>query len=149
MFFLKTELNEKKKIKTEFKKIYGLNSFFIEKLCKDIGLNELSLVEDLSRFHLGLIEQWILSKNLLLNDELRKYNLDKKEGLVAIKCYRGLRNAEGLPVRGQRTKSNAKTQKRLSGFLIKKKSLKVLKKVAKVSKKKVKKKVVISKRKKK
>ena len=107
------------------------------------------MVEDLSRFHLGLIEQWILSKNLLLNDELRKYNLDKKEGLVAIKCYRGLRNAEGLPVRGQRTKSNAKTQKRLSGFLIKKKSLKVLKKVAKFSKKKIKKKVVISKRKKK
>lgn len=149
MFFLKTELNEKKKIKTELRKIYGLNSFFIEKLCKDIGLNDLSLVEDLSMFHLGLIEQWIFSRNLLLNDDLRKYNLDKKEGLISIKCYRGLRNAEGLPVRGQRTKSNGKTQKRLSGFFIKKKSLKLLKKVPKFTKKKVKKKIVISKGKKK
>lgn len=117
MFLLKNELNENKNIRSELKKIYGLNFFLIQKLSDDLGLNLYSLLKDLNLKHLSLINHWITENNLLINDDLKKFNYDNKKKLIRIKCYKGFRHEENLPVRGQRTQTNARTQKRLSGFL--------------------------------
>jgi len=132
MFILKTELNENKKIKTELRKIYGLNFFLIQKICQDLGLNHLSLLKNLQSKHLGLINNWVTKNNILLNEDLKKLSTDSKKNLIFIKCYKGFRHEEGLPVRGQRTRTNSKTQKRLNGVFSKKKVIK-----KKVIKKKV------------
>lgn len=143
MFLLKTELNNNKKIKTEFLKIYGFNYFTIQKLCKYLGLNPISNVNELREKHLSLIDNWVSKNNILVNDDIKKLFVDNKKRLIFIKCYKGFRHEEGLPVRGQRTRTNSKTQKRLNNVLIKKKILtkknikkKVLNKKIQVKKKK-------------
>lgn len=129
MFLLKTELNISKNIKTELKKIHGLNSFLIDKLCKDLGLNSSSILKELKTSHIIYIQNWVTSNNLVINDDLKKLIFDHKKKLIFLKCYRGFRHEEGLPTRGQRTRTNAKTQKRFSIF---KKKL-VLKNITKKS----------------
>jgi small subunit ribosomal protein S13 len=129
MFLLKTELNINKNIKTELKKIYGLNSFLIDKLCKDLGLNSSSILKELKTSHIVYIQNWVTSNNLVINDDLKKLIFDNKKKLIFLKCYRGFRHEEGLPTRGQRTRTNARTQKRFSIF---KKKL-VLKNITKKS----------------
>jgi small subunit ribosomal protein S13 len=116
MFLLKTELNSSKKIKTELKKIYGLNSFLINKLCKDLGFNSSSSLKELKTSHVAFIQNWVISNNIVINDDLKKIIFDNKKKLISLKCYKGFRHEEGLPTRGQRTRTNAKTQKHLSIF---------------------------------
>ena len=123
MFLLKTELDDSKKIKTEFLKIYGFNFFTIQKLCKYLGLSPIGNVKELTIKHLNLINTWVSKNNILINDDVKKLFLDNKKKFILIKCYKGFRHEEGLPVRGQRTRTNSKTQKRLNNVLIKKKSI--------------------------
>jgi len=143
MFLLKTELNDSKKIKTEFLKIYGFNFFIIQKLCKYLGLNPISNVKELTIKHLNLINTWVSKNNILINDDIKKLFLDNKKKFILIKCYKGFRHEEGLPVRGQRTRTNSKTQKRLNNVIIKKKPIikkKIVKKKSPIKKIQVKKK---------
>lgn len=121
MFLLKTNLNDSKKIISELKKIYGFNFFTIKKLCIELGLNNLSCLKDLQLKHLRLINNWVIKNNIFLNDDLKKFNEDNKKKLIRIKCYKGFRHEECLPVRGQRTRTNAKTQKKLNNFNLKNK----------------------------
>lgn len=116
MFLLKTELNINKKIKTELKRVYGFNSFLIDKLCKDLGLNSSIVLKELKTSHFAFIQNWVTVNNILINEDLKKFVFDNKKNLISLKCYKGFRHEEGLPTRGQRTRTNAKTQKRLSSF---------------------------------
>ena len=76
---------------------------------------------------------------------MKKLFLDNKKKFILIKCYKGFRHEEGLPVRGQRTRTNSKTQKRLNNVLIKKKS--ITKKKIQIKKKSItKKKIQIKKK---
>jgi len=124
MFLLRNELNDNKSIKTELRKVYGLNFFFIERLCKEVGINNSILIKELNLKHLSLINNWIIKNNIILNDDLRKLKSDNKQKLINIKCYRGFRHELNLPVRGQRTRTNGRTQKRINGIIIKKIKLK-------------------------
>ena len=137
MFLLKTELNVNKKIKTEFLNIYGFNFYTINKLCKYLGLNPVSNVKELTVKHFSIINNWVSKNNILVNDDIKKLFLDAKKKLILIKCYKGFRHEEGLPVRGQRTRTNSKTQKRLNNVLIKKKIVtkKILKKKSQIKNK--------------
>jgi small subunit ribosomal protein S13 len=119
MFLLKTDLNNNNKILLEFKKIYGFNFFTIKKLCGELGLNNLSYLKDLKLKHLGLINNWVIKNNIVLNDDLKKFNQDNKKKLIRIKCYKGFRHEECLPVRGQRTRTNARTQKKSNNYNLK------------------------------
>ena len=137
MFLLKTELNVNKKIKTELLNVYGFNFYHINKLCKYLGLNPVSNVKELTIKHFSIINNWVSKNNILVNDDIKKLFLDNKKKFILIKCYKGFRHEEGLPVRGQRTRTNSKTQKRLNNVLIKKKSItkKIVKKNPKLKKK--------------
>jgi small subunit ribosomal protein S13 len=128
MFLLRTELNENKIIKTELKKVYGLNSFLIQKICNKFGLNITSVLKHLNLKHLNLLNNFLIKNNIILNDDLKNFKNNNKKNLISIKCYKGFRHEKGLPVRGQRTKTNARTQKRLNGFSLKKKFFKKNKK---------------------
>ena len=102
------------------------------------------MLKELNLKHLSLINDWIIDNNVIINDDLKKLNYDNKKRLITIKCYKGFRHEENLPVRGQRTQTNARTQKRLRGFLDKN----VIKKTKPTKKKTLKNKKIVKKGKK-
>jgi small subunit ribosomal protein S13 len=117
MYLLRNELNDNKSLRTELKKVYGLSFFLIKRLCNNLGLNSSTLLKELNFKHFNLINRWIIKNNIIINDDLKKLRLDSKQKLIAIKSYKGFRFESNLPVRGQRTKSNGRTQKRINGVL--------------------------------
>ena len=73
-------------------------------------------IKDLTQEQISEILQLIDSSDLLLNNELKKFRSLTLKNLVSIKAYRGLRRVRGLPVRGQRTHTNAKSARKSRRF---------------------------------
>jgi small subunit ribosomal protein S13 len=123
MFLLRTNINPNQNIQSGLKRVYGLNNALILQLCRELGLNTALKFKDVKKSQLGLITKWVDEKNVLIKDDLQKFVLDNKKQLIAIKTYRGSRHKEGLPTRGQRTHTNARTQRKLTSFKSKKKNI--------------------------
>ncbi len=99
-----------KHISIALRKIYGIgkvNSFYV---CKKANISPFIKVRDLSE-SIILIIQKIVSE-FDVEGILRTRNRINIKRLKDIKCYRGIRHKIGLPVRGQKTKTNAKTRKK-------------------------------------
>lgn len=91
--------------------IFGINLSTSLGICKNKGINPTVNIEKLSRKKIESLEMY-LRYHFLVNERLKKQLNTYKNNLVEIKSYRGLRNWVGLPVRGQRTHTNAKTKKK-------------------------------------
>lgn len=89
--------------------IYGIGLPTAQKILKDVNISEDIRVKDLSEEQLTTIRNEV-SKYKVEGDLRREVSLNIKR-LSEIGCYRGLRHRRGLPVRGQRTKTNARTRK--------------------------------------
>ncbi|MFV0552068.1 MAG: 30S ribosomal protein S13 [Anaerorhabdus sp.] len=89
--------------------IYGIGPSTAAKILKDSNINESIRVKDLSDEQINAIRQEI-DKIKVEGDLRREVQLNIKR-LMEIGCYRGMRHRRGLPVRGQRTKTNARTRK--------------------------------------
>ena len=97
--------------------LYGINKFQSKKICKNIGINPQITLNKLKNNHVNRITIYI-NKNLKVEQLLKKIKKDKINELVEIKSNRGIRQSIGLPVRGQRTHTNAKTSKKLKKIVI-------------------------------
>lgn len=86
-------------------------SFNITKLLKEAEVNPDTRVKDLTEEQVQAIRKAIDANHLLLEGDLRREVALNIKRLTEIGCYRGLRHRRGLPVRGQRTKTNARTRK--------------------------------------
>lgn len=100
--------NKNNKIKYLLSDIFGVNKTSANNICKNIGINPALNGKSLNRKKIKNIEIF-LNQNYLINDKLKIKLSSLKKNLIDIKCYRGLRAKIGLPVRGQRTHTNAKT----------------------------------------
>src|SRR3990167_11439319 len=89
--------------------IYGIGRSISKKLCKDLNLNPASKVSELSEEQLESLREEI-AKMTVEGDLRRTVSMNIKR-LMDLGCYRGLRHRRGLPLRGQRTKTNARTRK--------------------------------------
>ena len=89
--------------------IYGVGLPTAKKVLAENGINEETRVKDLSDEQLNAIRK-TLDSYKLEGDLRRETQLDIKR-LMEVACYRGMRHRKGLPVRGQRTKTNARTRK--------------------------------------
>ena len=89
--------------------IYGIGRTTALKICKEAKVESTIRVKDLTDEQLGAIRN-VLGKYKVEGDLRREVALNIKR-LTEIGCYRGLRHRKGLPVRGQRTKTNARTRK--------------------------------------
>jgi small subunit ribosomal protein S13 len=100
--------------------IYGIGRSTAQKICEAVGIAYSKRVKDLSDVELERIREEI-GKITIEGDLRREMSISIKR-LMDLGCYRGVRHRRGLPVRGQRTKTNARTRKgpRKSGALIKK-----------------------------
>ena len=67
--------------------------------------------QDLTEQELSLISNYIIDNKIMVEGDLRRAITNNLKRLQSIRCYRGLRHQRGLPVRGQRTITNARTRK--------------------------------------
>ncbi len=98
-----------KHVRIALRAVYGVGGHRAGVICKKAGLDPSIKVKDLQDDHATLI-QAAVNEYEVEGDLRRRVAMDIKR-LVDIKSYRGLRHKKGLPVRGQRTKTNARTRK--------------------------------------
>jgi small subunit ribosomal protein S13 len=104
------DLPREKRVEIGLTYIFGIGLATSRKILKETGVNPDVRVKDLTETDVSKIREYI-DKNLHVEGDLkRKYTLNIKR-LMEIGCYRGVRHRKGLPVRGQSTKSNARTRK--------------------------------------
>ena len=90
--------------------IYGIGLKTAQKILKETGINPDTRVKDLTEDDEIKLRDYI-DKNVTVEGDLRRSVAMDIKRLVEIGCYRGIRHRKGLPVRGQRTKTNARTRK--------------------------------------
>ena len=112
IFLLETNLLETKPIFVELKNIYGIGKFRSSLICKQLGFSNNLKIEDLSNEQISQLLKLIENSDLIITSDLKKLKNSVMVKLVSIKSYRGLRKIKGLPIRGQRTHTNAKTARK-------------------------------------
>ena len=104
------DLPKEKRVEIGLTYIYGIGHSAAKEILAATKINPDTRVKDLTKDEEALIRDYI-DKNFTVEGDLRRnVALDIKR-LVEIQCYRGVRPRKGLPVRGQRSKTNARTRK--------------------------------------
>jgi len=113
IYIFNNEFKKKKILSLSFQKVYGIGKPLAKYITKKLGFAKNLKVKDLSKDQVLLILHMVERLNLKINKDLKKSKLTYLKFLIRIKSYRGLRRLKGLPVRGQRTRTNAKTCKKI------------------------------------
>ena len=104
------DLPREKRVEIGLTYIYGIGRTTATKLCAETGVDPSTRVKDLTEDEVTKLRDAIDGKYLVEGD-LRRETSQNIKRLMDIGCYRGLRHRKGLPVRGQRTHTNARTSK--------------------------------------
>ena len=104
------DLPREKRIEVALTYIYGIGPARAAKVLEKTGINPDTRVKDLNEDQEALLREAIEQGYTIEGDLRREVGMNIKR-LSEIGCYRGLRHRRGLPVRGQRTKTNARTRK--------------------------------------
>lgn len=104
------DLPRDKRIEIGLTYIYGIGLKTAQKILAETGVDPDIRVKDLSEEDETKLREYIDKNHIVEGDLRRNTALDIKR-LVEIGCYRGVRHRKGLPVRGQKTKTNARTRK--------------------------------------
>ena len=99
-----------KRVEIALTYIHGIGRTIAKKICEDVGIPRERRVFDLTDDELARIRDTI-DKNYQVEGDLRRELAMNVKRLMDLGCYRGLRHRRGLPVRGQRTHTNARTRK--------------------------------------
>nr|YP_010394525.1 ribosomal protein S13 [Phytophthora pluvialis]UXG56181.1 ribosomal protein S13 [Phytophthora pluvialis]DAZ88572.1 TPA_asm: ribosomal protein S13 [Phytophthora pluvialis]DAZ88962.1 TPA_asm: ribosomal protein S13 [Phytophthora pluvialis] len=119
LYIFNKTISDSKSILYSLNILYGINEFQSKKICKNIGINPQITLNKLKNNHVNRLTSYI-NKNLKVEQLLKKAKTERLNELVEIKSNRGIRQSQGLPVRGQRTHTNAKTSKKIKKIFIKK-----------------------------
>ena len=104
------DLPREKRVEIGLTYIYGIGRTTATMLCAETGVDPATRVKDLTEDEVTKLRDAIDGKYLVEGD-LRRETSQNIKRLMDIGCYRGLRHRKGLPVRGQRTHTNARTRK--------------------------------------
>ena len=104
------DLPNAKRVEIGLMYIFGVGINKSKDILEATGVNPDVRVKDLSDIDVAKLREYI-DKNLTVEGDLRREIALNIKRLVEIGCYRGIRHRKGLPVRGQRTKTNARTRK--------------------------------------
>ena len=105
------DLPRDKRIEIGLAYVYGIGRATSNRLLKEAGVNPDTRVRDLTDEEVGKIRDAIDADSILIEGDLRREIAINIKRLQEIGCYRGIRHRKGLPVRGQKTKTNARTRK--------------------------------------
>ena len=104
------DLPREKRVEIGLTYIYGIGRATANTILAATGVNPDTRVRDLTEDEVGKLRDYI-DKNFTVEGDLRRETALDIKRLIEIQCYRGTRHRKGLPVRGQRSKTNARTRK--------------------------------------
>ena len=104
------DLPREKRVEVGLTYIYGIGGSAAAEILKATGINHDTRIKDLTEDEVALIREYI-DKHFIVEGDLRRNSAMDIKRLIEIGCYRGVRHRKGLPVRGQRSKTNARTRK--------------------------------------
>lgn len=104
------DIPERKPLKIALRYIYGIGPHIALELCKRCNLDPDLRVNNLTEADIGTLNSAI-ADGFMVEGDLRRQVAQNIRRLTSINCYRGMRHRRSLPVRGQRTKTNARTRK--------------------------------------
>ena len=104
------DLPREKRIEIGLTYIYGIGRTSAQKILEMTGINPDIRVKDLTEDQEAALRD-VIDKHFTIEGDLRREVALNIKRLTEIGCYRGVRHRRGLPVRGQRTKTNARTRK--------------------------------------
>ena len=99
-----------KRVEVGLTYIYGVGPSQAKRVLKDLGIDPNTYVKDLTEDEIRKLRD-VVDNDLTVEGDLRRERSQNVKRLMEIGCYRGLRHRRGLPVRGQNTKTNARTRK--------------------------------------
>ena len=108
---LGVDIPNRKKIEFSLRYIYGVDSTRAKAILEATNIDPNRRTMDLNEQELSLISNYIIDQKIMVEGDLRRTITNNLKRLQSIRCYRGLRHQRGLPVRGQRTITNARTRK--------------------------------------
>lgn len=104
------DLPREKRVEIGLTYIFGIGLTTSQNILRETGINPDTRVRDLTEEEVVRLREFI-DKNIKVEGDLRREVAQNIKRLMEIGCYRGLRHRRGLPVRGQRTHTNARTRK--------------------------------------
>ena len=104
------DLPRDKRVEIGLTYIFGIGRVSSNKILADTGINPDTRVKNLTEDDVSKLRDYI-EKNFHVEGDLRRDVAFDIKRLIEIGCYRGIRHRKGLPVRGQRSKTNARTRK--------------------------------------
>jgi len=104
------DLPRNKRVKFALPYIYGIGRARAKEILENTGIDPMKKVSELTDEEIMTLENYI-KEHYVVEGDLRRQIAMNIRRLIEIKCYRGLRHKMGLPVRGQRTRTNARTRK--------------------------------------
>jgi small subunit ribosomal protein S13 len=104
------DLPKNKRIEIALTYIYGIGRTSAQRILSESGVDYNTRTDNLTEVEIAKIRD-VIDKNYKVEGDLRKEISMNIKRLMDLGCYRGLRHRKGLPVRGQRTKTNARTRK--------------------------------------
>ena len=108
---LGVDIPNRKKIEYSLRYVYGIGPTRAKKILEETGIDPDRRTQELNEQELSLITNYIIEKKIMVEGDLRRAVTNNLKRLQSIRCYRDLRHQRGLPVRGQRTITNARTRK--------------------------------------
>ena len=108
---LGVDIPNRKKVEYSLRYIYGVGPTRAREILDAVEIDPNRRTQDLSEQELSLISNYIIDNKIMVEGDLRRAITNNLKRLQSIRCYRGLRHQRGLPVRGQRTITNARTRK--------------------------------------
>ncbi|MEM6616872.1 MAG: 30S ribosomal protein S13 [Pseudomonadota bacterium] len=99
-----------KRVKVALTYIHGIGPAYANQICEKVGVAEERRVNELSDAEVIQIRE-VIDRDYMVEGDLRREVAMNIKRLMDLGCYRGLRHRRGLPVRGQRTHTNARTRK--------------------------------------
>jgi small subunit ribosomal protein S13 len=108
-----TFILDKKKVEIGLTSIYGIGALKAKNICNRIGITPKTRIGDLQQQQFLRLRK-LIQQNFLIGKDLKKTTVLNIHSYIQLNNYKGSRHRMGLPVNGQRTHTNAKTQKKLS-----------------------------------
>ena len=105
------EIPNEKRIEASLPYMFGIGRPTAAKILEHAGIDPNIRTGQLTEDQLVRIAQVIQAESILIEGDLRRERQTQLKRLTSINCYRGIRHKRGLPVRGQRTRTNARTRK--------------------------------------
>ncbi|OQZ04625.1 MAG: 30S ribosomal protein S13 [Candidatus Brocadia sp. UTAMX1] len=104
------DIPSEKRIVVALTYAYGIGKALSMKILNELNIDENIRAKNLHEDQLSMLNAYI-EKNFTVEGQLRRQEMQNISRMKSINCYRGIRHKVGLPVRGQRTKTNARTRK--------------------------------------